>query len=256
MTTSPHAPRPDRPVAVLTGGSRGIGAAVLDRLLDFGYDCAVIGRTRPAARQVAFIARDLSEQREVVAACADLRAFLGDRPASVLVNNAGGAEPVATHMLDPDRVAADLTLNLTAPMLLCGCVLPAMRAAGGGSIVNIGSTAGRTGVPYLPTYSAAKSGLIAFTQSLAAETAGDGVRVNAVCPGAVATDLAAAGRAGLSAFHGLPPEAYEERMAHATGLGRLLRPEEVAEVVCWLAQGAAEAVTGQTINVCGTIEMG
>jgi NAD(P)-dependent dehydrogenase (short-subunit alcohol dehydrogenase family) len=122
-------------------------------------------------------------------------------------------------------------------------------------VVNVASTAGRTGVRYLPTYSAAKAGLIAYTQSVADEHASSGVRANCVCPGAVATALATAGRAELSRRNGLDPGAYEAAMAARTGLGRLLDADEVAEVVVWLGTGVGRAVNGQTINVCGTASM-
>jgi len=174
----------------------------------------------------------------------------------VLVHNAGGSSPRPIEGLQADDVERDIALNLTAAILLARAVVPGMRAAGGGAIVMVASTAGRTGVPYLHCYSAAKAGLIAFTQSLAAETAGDGIRVNCVCPGAVETRSARIGRDALAALHGLPPGEYERRMARATGLSRLLQPSEVAEAVLWLASDSASGVTGQTLNVCGVLEMG
>ncbi|MGY0237008.1 SDR family NAD(P)-dependent oxidoreductase [Longispora urticae] len=246
------------PVAVLTGASRGIGAAVLGRLVDDGFACVVVGLSRPAAGVAEFIRRDLSDPADVAAAAVDLRDVLAamGRPARLLVNNAGGAFPRAGHELEPARVGADVTLNLVAPMVLASTVLVGMREAGEGSIVNVASTAGRTGVAYLHAYSAAKAGLIALTQSLAAEYADQGVQVNCVCPGAVATGSAHDGRAELSRLHGLDPADYEKGMASRTGLGRLLAADEVAEAVHWLGLRAGRAVNGQTLNVCGTLTRG
>jgi 3-hydroxybutyrate dehydrogenase len=250
------APAQARPPAILTGGSQGIGAAVLKRLGLAGYDCLVVGRTPPAQASAAFAAHDLSTDEGVAGAVEEIEEFLHGRCARVLINNAGGAMPCATLDLDVARLRSVLTLNLVAPIQLCRAVLPGMRRAGAGSIVNVASTAGRVGVPYLPSYSAAKAGLISFTQSLAAETASYGIRVNAVCPGAVNTELAREGRAMLSALHGLEANEYEQRMKNATGLGRLLNSDEVAAVIYWLATCLEHPVTGQAINVCGTIEMG
>ncbi|MEV6927297.1 SDR family oxidoreductase [Dactylosporangium sp. NPDC051485] len=243
------------PIAVLTGASSGIGAAVLHRLREAGYECLVVGLTEPAGAE--FVRHDLSDPDDAALAAAAVRRRLDERgrAAALLVNNAGGARPVAAADLDAERVGRDVTLNLTAPMLLCAAVLPGMRAAGGGAIVNVASTAGRTGVAYLPTYSAAKAGLIAYTQSLAAECAGAGIHANCVCPGAVDTGSAREGRSELSRRHGLDPGAYQQGMAGRTGLGRLLTAAEVADVVLWLGTAAGRAVNGQAVNVCGTLTM-
>ncbi|GAB2961000.1 SDR family NAD(P)-dependent oxidoreductase [Saccharothrix stipae] len=241
------------PVAVVTGASRGIGLATLRRLVSAGYDCVAIGLHAPDVDgPVTFLRHDLADPRGAQAAAAAVTELA---PVALLVNNAGGAAPIAAAELDHARVERDVTLNLTAPMLLCAAVLPGMCAAGDGAVVNVASTAGRTGVRYLPAYSAAKAGLIAYTQSLADEHASSGVRANCVCPGGVATALATAGRAELSRRNGLDPGAYEQAMAARTGLGRLLDADEVAEVVVWLGTGVGRAVNGQTINVCGTVSM-
>ena len=246
------------PVAVLTGGSQGIGLAVLRRLLDSGHRCLVIGRSVPEVEgRMTFMRHDLTDPVEATDAAASVAEFSATHGSvSLLVNNAGGADPVSAADIDASTVERDVTLNLTAPMLLCAAVLPGMLGAQGGSIVNIASTAGRGGVGHLPTYSAAKAGLIAYTQSLAAEHAASGVRSNCVCPGAVVSTSAGRGREELSRRNGLEPNAYEAAMAARTGLGRLLDPDEVAEVVMWLGLGASRAVNGQTVNVCGALSMG
>lgn len=246
-----------RPVAVLTGGSRGVGSAVLTRLLGCDYDCLVIGLSDPGVAGVDFVRADLSDADDTARAAAHLQGIgSGGRPVSLLVNNAGGGMPSRLADAHSAQVNRDLALNLTGPMLLAAAVMPGMRAAGAGTIVNVASTAGRTGVAFLHAYSAAKAGLIAFTQSLAAECAPHGVRAYCVCPGAVATTSAGEGRAELSRLHGREPDAYESAMAQRTGLGRLVQPDEVAEIVQWLALRGSPALTGQTLNVCGTLTMG
>jgi NAD(P)-dependent dehydrogenase (short-subunit alcohol dehydrogenase family) len=246
-----------RPVAVLTGGSRGIGAAILTRLLGCGYDCLVFGLSDPGVQGIEFVRTDLSATDDTARAAAYLRELGGgSRAVSLLVNNAGGGMPSRLDDTDGRRINRDLALNLIAPMLLASAVLPGMRAAGTGVIINVSSTAGRTGVAFLHTYSAAKAGLIAFTQSLAAECIPHGIWAYCVCPGAVATMSAANGRAELSRLHGLEPDTYQSAMERRTGLGRLIQPDEVAEVVQWLARHGGPALSGQTLNVCGTLMMG
>lgn len=246
-----------RPLAVLTGGSRGIGATILARLLRCGYDCVVIGLSDPGVSGTEFIRANLSNAGDTARAAAYLRELSSEhRPVSLLVNNAGGGMPSRLADTDSAQINRDLALNLTGPILLASAVVPGMRAAGAGAIVNVASTAGRTGVAFLPTYSAAKAGLIAFTQSLAAECAPHGVRAYCVCPGAVATTSASQGRAALARLHGVEAGAYEIAMAQQTGLGRLVQPDEVAEIVQWLAINGGLALSGQTINACGTLAMG
>ena len=244
-----------KPTAIITGASRGIGAAVLRRFSD-SHDCVVLGLTRPE-HCATFIKVDLAEGPAVEAACEDLAQYLTSRGVTpeVLINNAGGARPSTATAITSDQIQRDVTLNLIAPMLVTRVVLESMRTAGQGAIVNVSSTAARPGVAYLPAYSAANAGLIAYTQSLAAEVGPDGVRANCVCPGAVDTAGADDGRREISRLHGLPPDEYQDAMARRTGLGRLLEPDEVADVIHWLAVGG-RAINGQAINVCGTLTMG
>jgi NAD(P)-dependent dehydrogenase (short-subunit alcohol dehydrogenase family) len=216
----------------------------------------VIGLSDPKKSGTEFVRADLSLLDEAARAAAYLRERGADRPWSLLVNNAGGGAPSRLGDADNNRINHTLTLNLSSPLLLAAAVLPGMRRVSAGAIVNIASTAGRTGVPFLHAYSAAKAGLIAFTQSLAAECTPHGVRAYCVCPGAVATSSSREGRAELSKLHGLESDAYEAAMAQRTGLGRLVLPDEVAEVVQWLALQGGVAISGQTINVCGTLTMG
>lgn len=248
------------PLAVVTGGSRGIGRAIVDRLIESGCECLVIGLSEPeaTAMPVTFVHRDLSDAAEVAKAANDIRRHLRERggPASVLVNNAGGASPQPARNIHLPDVQATVTLNLVAAIELTNAVLDGMEAAGDGVVINVASTAGRSGVAYLPAYSAAKAGLIAYTQSLAAECTSRGVRAHCVCPGAVATSSACEGRDELSRLHGMEPGTYQAAMQRRTGLGRLVTPDEVADVVRWLALHAGPALSGQTLNVCGTLEMG
>lgn len=247
--------------AIITGGSSGIGAATLDRLVGAGFDCLVIGRNAPGQTTTGprpvHLKADLRDREQIEATCQKMVEWVeaGNGPPDVLINNAGGGLPSRTSDLSMTDVEADLNLNLIAPIMLSRSILSSMRMARAGAIVNIASTAGRTGVPFLPVYSAAKAGLIAFSQSLAAECATDGIMVNCVCPGATRTEMASYGRRELSLLAGLEGSAYEQIMASRTGLNRLIEPDEVARVVCWLALNAEPALNGQTINTSSILSM-
>lgn len=246
-------------LAVIAGASRGIGRAILDALTEEGYRCLVVGLHLPQDHpEQLFCKADLSRYADLESACAQVRdriAELGMR-VECAVLNVGGALPRAFADHDAATLLADITLNLLAPYLLSQTLAPALRRSDGGSLVFVGSTAGRQGVSFLSSYSAAKAGLQGLTQSLAVELAAHRIRVNCVAPGAVATDTARVNRAVLGSLTDHEPEWYEAAMAARTSLSRLVRPAEVASMVAYLCGPASSAVSGQTINVCGTTHMG
>ncbi len=246
-------------LAVIAGASRGIGRAILDALTEDGYRSLVVGLHLPQGHPEAlFCQADLSRQAGLAAACAQVRDRIRelDSPVACAVLNVGGAPPRAFADHDASSLLTDITLNLLAPYLLSQALVPALRQGGGGSLVFVGSTAGRQGVSYLSSYAAAKAGLQGLTQSLAVELAAQRIRVNCVAPGAVATDTARVNRAVLGGLTDHEPEWYEDVMASRTGLSRLVQPAEVASLVAYLCGPASSAISGQTINVCGTTHMG
>jgi NAD(P)-dependent dehydrogenase (short-subunit alcohol dehydrogenase family) len=247
--------------AVVTGAGRGIGAAIASELARLGAELTLMGRTleslqaRSASlrdaygRAVQAVAVDVTHPDQVERAFAAAAAELG--PPAILVNNAGGARSAPFARTGLEEWQATLDLNLTGAYLCTRQVLPAMIEAGWGRVVNVASTAGLIGYPYVTAYCAAKHGLVGLTRALALETARAGVTVNAVCPGYTDTDLVAEAVAGIAAKTGRSREQARAELVARNPQGRLVGPAEVARAVGWLCRPGSAAITGQAIVVAG-----
>jgi NAD(P)-dependent dehydrogenase (short-subunit alcohol dehydrogenase family) len=242
------------PLAIITGGAKGIGLAIARRLAADGTALALIGRDAAALERAGeklgarYAVADVTD----ATALRDAIASLG--PCDILVNNAGAAlsKPFARHTIADFQTM--LAVNLLSAVTACQSVLPDMRAQKFGRIVNIASTAGLKGYPYVTAYVAAKHALVGFTRALALETVRDGITVNAVCPGFTDTDLVARAVATIATASGRPAAEAREKLAGGNPANRLVRPEEVAEAVAFLCRNDASAMTGQAIAVaCGEV---
>jgi NAD(P)-dependent dehydrogenase (short-subunit alcohol dehydrogenase family) len=177
---------------------------------------------------------------------------VGERgPVHVLVNNAGGVESAPFRRTDAPLWHRMLALNLDGPFHCAAQVVPSMVTAGDGRIVNVASTAGLRGYPYVSAYCAAKHGLVGFTRALARELAGSGVTVNAVCPGYTDTDLVTTSVERIAAATRQDRTTVRGELVRTNPSGRLVRPEEVAVVIGWLCLPAAAMVTGEAIAIDG-----
>ena len=236
----------DKSLALVTGGSRGIGRAIVERLLADGFEVLNFSRT-PAAHALpgeTFESVDLMRPEATRQAIAH---WAAKREIVHLVNNAGMIEVAALDDVTPEQVDKMVNLNLLAPVVLTQALIPAMKSRQHGRVVNIGSRAalgkiGRT------VYSATKAGIVGMTRTWSLELAQYGVTVNAIAPGAIATELFLAAN---------PPQSEQtKKLKAAVPMGRVGEPAEIAHMVSMFMHPLGGYTTGQVIYVCGGLSVG
>lgn len=242
--------------AFITGGGSGIGLATAAALSGAGWRVTIAGRNLERLSTTAALHPALRTQRVDITDSGAVEiaisaAVAASGPVQLLVNNAGGVSSAPFEKLTPQAWREALDLNLMGAVHCIGAVLPAMRASGWGRIVNVASTAGLIGYSYVSAYVAAKHALVGLTKGLALEVAKTGITVNAVCPGY--TDTAIIGTA-VNRISEKTHRSHAEALATFTAAnpqGRLVKPEEVADAVLWLASDAAAAVNGIALPIAG-----
>ncbi len=239
--------------ALVTGASRGIGRAIALAYAEAGADVALVARSpetlaevvkevEALGRRAYAIPCDLTDREAAGAAVREAIESLGHL--DIVVNNAGGSNFIVPfkdlRLSGWDKL---MRLNLDSAMAVCHAVAPHLLERGGGSVINVASVAAQ-GAPFMAPYAAAKAGLVALTKSLALEWAGNGVRVNALCPGWTATDL------NRSLWE-------DENASRATissvPMGRWGTPEEMAHPAVFLASPASAYMTGQVLFIDGGV---
>jgi len=247
-------------VALVTGGGRGIGRAIALELGRAGVRVVLTGRTasevdsvvkelRGAGAEATGHVGDLTSPGEPEAAVQTAIDLYG--ALDILVNNAGIAP--SAKLADTTREDWNRTigLNLTAPFLACRAALPGMLEKGWGRIVNIASTAGKTGYAYTSAYTASKHGLVGLTRAIAAEVKGAGVTVNALCPGFTDTRLTEESVARLVEKTGRSPEEARAALERQNPAGRFITPGEIASAVIKLVQDDSGTINGEAIDIEG-----
>ncbi|HMM55899.1 MAG TPA: SDR family NAD(P)-dependent oxidoreductase [Candidatus Desulfobacillus sp.] len=245
--------------ALVTGGGRGIGAAVAHSLAAHGARVTLLGRTQATLAAQAdrlggsdtarWQTADICDEASLRAAFERAAEAFG--PVAILVNNAGQAAGAPFARTDPALWQRMLDINLSGTYFGIRAALPGMLELGWGRIINIASTAALKGYAYVAAYCAAKHGVLGLTRALAAELARQPVTVNAVCPGYTETDIVAETLANIQAKTGRSLEEARAELVRHNPQGRLVRPEEVAHAVLWLCLPGAEAITGQALSVSG-----
>jgi len=233
-------------VALVSGGTRGIGAAISKGLKAAGYKVAAnyAGNDEAAAKfksetGISVYKWDVSSFDACSEGIKKVEADLG--PIEVLVNNAGITRDAMLHRMTVDQWNQVITTNLNSLFNMCRPVIEGMRARKFGRIVNISSINGQKGQMGQTNYSAAKAGDIGFTKALAQESAKAGITVNAICPGYINTEMVQA----------VPKEVLEKNILPNIPVGRLGEPEEIARCVVFLAGDDAGFITGSTMTVNG-----
>jgi acetoacetyl-CoA reductase len=233
-------------VAVVSGGSRGIGAAISKALKHAGYSvAATYAGNDEAARKfrdetgIAVFKWDVSDYEACAAGLKTVEAELG--PVEILVNNAGITKDAPFHKMKPENWYAVINTNLNSLFNMTRPVIEGMRERGFGRIINISSINGQKGQFGQTNYSAAKSGDIGFTKALAQESAGKGITVNVIAPGYIATEMVLA----------VPKDVLDSKILPHIPAGRLGEPEEIARAVLFLVSEEAGFITGSTLSVNG-----
>jgi acetoacetyl-CoA reductase len=233
-------------VALVTGGTRGIGAAISKALKAGGYKVAAnYGGNDEAAQKfkaetgIPVYRWDVSSYDACAEGIKKVEAELG--PIDVLVNNAGITRDTMFHRMKPEQWTAVINTNLGSLFNMCRPLIEGMRDRKFGRIVNISSINGQKGQTGQTNYSAAKAGELGFTKALAQEAARSGITVNAICPGYINTEMVQA----------VPKDVLEKSILPLIPIGRLGEPEEIARCVVFLASDEAGLITGATLSANG-----
>ena len=251
-------------VAIVTGAGRGIGRATALELARMGADVVVAeldrataeltaDKVRALGRRALVCVTDVTSKKDLAAMVEAARAELGR--IDILVNNAGIYRAAVPLDVTEEHWDAIMNINAKAVFFATQAVLPTMIAQKRGAIVSLASMAGKVGSPSNLPYNASKAAVISMTKSLALAYAADGIRVNCVCPGFVETDMWTSVSRELGAIFGRSPEQFTAARRAQVPLGRMERPEDVANVIAFLASPRAEYMTGQAISIDGGLVM-
>jgi 2-deoxy-D-gluconate 3-dehydrogenase len=239
-------------VAVVTGGNGGIGLGMARGLADAGADVAVVGRNEDKSKaavaelisrgiRAISVTTDVTDKEAVSRMVERVKSELGR--IDILVNNAGINIRKPPHALELEEWSSVIDTNLTSAFLCSKAVHPAMKGAGGGKIINIGSMMSIFGAGFAPAYAASKGGIVQFTRACACAWAGDNIQANAILPGWIDTDLTKRARVEINGLH--------DKVLGRTPAARWGAIDDFAGIAVFLASPASDFVTGTAIPVDG-----
>jgi len=239
-------------VAIVTGGNGGIGLGMARGLAEAGADIAIVGRNdaksaaavaelKQAGAKAISITADVTDNAAVTDMVECVRRELGR--IDILVNNAGINIRKSPHALDLEEWDSVIRTNLTSAFLCSQAVYPAIKEAGGGKIINIGSMMSIFGASFAPAYAASKGGIVQFTRSCAVAWAADNIQANAVLPGWIDTDLTRRARQEIDGLH--------EKVLARTPAARWGAIADFAGIAVFLSSHASDFVTGTAIPIDG-----
>ena len=237
-------------VVIITGASRGIGFAIAKKLHQEGASLGLCARSPiqnfPPERTLA-LTMDVRDQKSVDAGIRRIVDRFGK--IDVVVNNAGVSGVTPIDGADTSAWTDIIQTNIIGSYYVTRAAAP--HIPNGGRIIVVSSVLGKFGVPGYSAYCTAKTGLIGFTRSLALELAPRKITVNAICPGWTDTEMARAGMRDIAASQGVTLEQFKKEAMSRVPLGEMVEPEEVANLVAFLAGETGNKFTGQAISICG-----
>lgn len=245
---------------LVTAGAAGIGFAIARTFIQAGarvhlcdIDASALSRAKAELPSATQTLTDVSKLDQVDRLFAEARERLGGL--DVLVNNAGIAGPTARiEDITPADWERTIAVDLNSMFYCTRLAMPMIKAAGGGSIINLSSSAGRLGFPLRTPYAAAKWAIVGLTKSLAIEAGPHGVRVNCLQPGLVEGERLERVIEAKAGALGITQDAMRERMLEHVSLRAMVSPQDIANVALFLASDAGKHISGQAIPICGNIE--
>lgn len=245
---------------IVTAGAQGIGLAITAAFVAAGAEVHICDVNDDFLASAKRSFPGVSQSRTDVSNVAQVDAMFGDLSArwgglDVLVNNAGIAGPTAriedTELSDWEQTIA---VNLTGMFLCTRRAVPLLKSAGGGSIVNLSSIAGRLGFPLRTAYSASKFGVIGLTETWAMELGPSKIRANAILPGIVAGERQERVIAAKAASYGIEHEDMRQHLLAKVSLRHMVSAQDIANQILFICSPAGAAISGQSLSVCGNVE--
>lgn len=234
---------------LITGTSKGIGLELYNYFKS-SYNIITVNRSINIGTSNN-IKCDLSNSDDIIKLCETI----SDLDIDIVINNSGGSQPLKFECLDYKIIESILNLNFVAPTLIMKSVLPKLVKKDYGRVINISSISAKEATPYLHIYSASKSALNSVTQSCAKQNSNDNITINAICPGIISTESSITGRKAISQLKGELPNVYEKQMLTNANLESLISPIEVVKYIEFLLSHNAKSISGQLLNICGSLIM-